>query len=908
MRPPALPRARTRPRPLLLFAAGLLAASAAGPLASVPAVAGTLSVNLVSSYEWREVSDGFTVIHLAGEVINNDAADAGLVRVTYNLFDTPTHVHGTESFLIGDQTGADTLASGERSPYRDDFARPSWYHHAQWVAVTATLADSPPDHNLAVAPHACADVADSEHICGTVRNLNATSVDQVRVIVSFKAGTTPNSTTVDAERMSLQNNGTSTLSGAGVAGDRADFEIVRGFGAPAYSSIAYLAESLTTAPGTPTDVMASGGRGSATVHWTPPASGGRPITGYSVTSTPGHVVTAASASATSTVVQGLTNGTSYTFTVSASNAVGTGHASLPSNPVVPATVPGSPTGVTANPGRQSATISWSAPASNGGSAIASYTVTSHPEGKTATTANGGTTSAIVSGLLGNQTYTFTVTATNAVGTSDPSVQSPAIFVLGPPGPPPPGPPSGVTAVAGSGYATVSWSAPAPNGSNPVTGYTVTSSTGTVVEAGPTATSAIVAGLGNGAYSFTVQAASVDGSGPSSAASSLVVVTNAGGQFHPLTPARILDTRTTNSPIAEGLTRDVPILGEGGVPNQDVAAVVLNVTVTEPTASSFLTIYPTGAQGVPTASNLNFLAGQSIPNLVVATLGTGGRVSIFNHSGTVQVIFDVQGWISTPQAAAGTDGLFRPLAPVRLMDTRSGQGGSSRLGGGQTANLQVAGTGGVPVNGASAVVLNVTAVNPSDSGYLAVLPGGPALTEPPPTSSVNFAAQQVIPNRVVVPLPANGQIRIFNFRGTVDVVVDVNGWFTDGSDTGAILGQFISAAPTRIIDTRDPSNDAGHAGPLGGNQTLSLPVSGGGKCPAGSSGAVLNVTVTDTSASSFLRVYPSDAAAQTSDLNWTAGTTIPNLVMVRLSQADGSVTIYNLTGAADVVADLNGCFN
>src|SRR5438445_5213237 len=137
--------------------------------------------------------------------------------------------------------------------------------------------------------------------------------------------------------ISLQNNGTSTLSAAGLAGDRADFEIVRGFGAPAYSSIAYLAESLTTAPGTPIDVMASGGRGSATVHWTPPASGGRPITGYSVTSTPGHVVTAASASATSTVVQGLTNGT-YTLTVSASNAVGTGHASLPSNAVVPATV------------------------------------------------------------------------------------------------------------------------------------------------------------------------------------------------------------------------------------------------------------------------------------------------------------------------------------------------------------------------------------------------------------------------------------------------------------------------------------------------------------------------------------------------------------------------------------------
>ena len=118
-----------------------------------------------------------------------------------------------------------------------------------------------------------------------------------------------------------------------------------------------------------------------------------------------------------------------------------------------------------------------------------------------------------------------------------------------------------------------------------------------------------------------------------------------GGFHPLAPARILDSRDGTGGFSSAwgpwTTRPVTVAGRGGVP-ADAKAVVLNVTVTDTTAPLYLTVWPAG-QPQPTASNLNWPAGDTRPNLVVAKLGAGGAISVFNLLGSTDVIADVQGW-------------------------------------------------------------------------------------------------------------------------------------------------------------------------------------------------------------------------------------------------------------------------
>ena len=279
-----------------------------------------------------------------------------------------------------------------------------------------------------------------------------------------------------------------------------------------------------TAPSTPyapTQVTAVGNvNQSVTVSWTVPASSGSPITGYQVTPSPacsgcaGLVVSGASTS--SATITGLTVGASYTFTVSATNALGTGPASLPSNSVIVPTTPGAPTGVfgTSFANSQSV-VSWTAPASTGGLPISTYNVTSSPGNKTCSTS---TVSCTVTGLTDGTSYTFTVTATNALGTGPASAASPAATPSTTPGAPTIG-----TATSGNGSATVNFTAPAANGGAPVTGYTVTSTPGGIT-ASCGSSPCVVTGLTNGtSYTFRVVATNGAGSGPSSSASNSVTL-------------------------------------------------------------------------------------------------------------------------------------------------------------------------------------------------------------------------------------------------------------------------------------------------------------------------------------------------------------------------------------------------
>ncbi|MEO5678193.1 MAG: hypothetical protein ABIS47_00830 [Acidimicrobiales bacterium] len=231
-------------------------------------------------------------------------------------------------------------------------------------------------------------------------------------------------------------------------------------------------------------------------------------------------------------------------------------------------------------------------------------------------------------------------------------------------------------------------------------------------------------------------------------------------YNPLKPVRILDTRS-GTPLAPGETRDLQVTGSNGIPG-DATAVVLNVTAVSPTTGGFLTVFPKG-DALPDTSNLNFAPGQTIPNLVVATVGTDGKISIFNATGSTQVLVDVQGWFPFLSEYAA-------LTPERILDTRSGVA----LGPGETRVLQVSGFGGVPdLIDAKAVVLNVTANQPTATSFLTVFPTG---VTRPGASNLNFVPGQTIANTVISKLGDGGQVSIYNASGTTQVLVDVQGFF------------------------------------------------------------------------------------------------------------------------------------
>ena len=250
-----------------------------------------------------------------------------------------------------------------------------------------------------------------------------------------------------------------------------------------------------------------------------------------------------------------------------------------------------------------------------------------------------------------------------------------------------------------------------------------------------------------------------------------------GTFGSLSPSRLLDTRTgvgaAKIAVAAGGTVHLQVNGSGGVPASGVSAVALNVTVTEPTKAGIMSVYGDG-DALPGTPNLNFVAAQTVPNLVIAAVGIDGKVAFHNGSGgTVQLVADVSGYFRS--GAATVAGAFGSLSPSRLLDTRTGVGGAKiAVAAGGTVHLQVNGSGGVPASGVSAVVLNVTVKAPTKAGSMSVYGDGDAV---PGTPNLNFVAAQMVQNLVIAPVGANGNVDLYNNSGgTVQLVADVSGYY------------------------------------------------------------------------------------------------------------------------------------
>jgi uncharacterized protein YkwD len=373
----------------------------------------------------------------------------------------------------------------------------------------------------------------------------------------------------------------------------------------------------------------------------------------------------------------------------------------------------------------------------------------------------------------------------------------------------------------------------------------------------------------------------------------------GGRFAPLSPARILDTRTGIGGLAAvgpDKSVDVQVTGQGGVPATGVAAVAMNVTVTQPSAEGFLTLYPAGT-GRPPTSNLNFAPGETVSDLVVVKVGANGRVTAYNWAGNAHVIADVAGWYS--ETGSGDAGRFEPVVPARIFDARSGLGGAVRIGPGATVDVQVAGRGGVPINGAQAAVLNLTVTGTTASSYVSAYPAG----EPRPNASnLNFSAGGTVANRAMVKLGAGGKVSLFNGAGSADLIIDVNGWYTDASVRGTV-GAFVPVAPSRILDTRISSG--GIVGLIGAGATPSVQVAGrGGVPPSGARAVVLNAVVTGPVTAGYITIFPAGVAQPVaSDVNFAAGDTQPNLVVVQLG-ASGWVNVFS-SATTHLIFDVAG---
>jgi murein DD-endopeptidase MepM/ murein hydrolase activator NlpD len=287
-----------------------------------------------------------------------------------------------------------------------------------------------------------------------------------------------------------------------------------------------------------------------------------------------------------------------------------------------------------------------------------------------------------------------------------------------------------------------------------------------VAAGVNAANLVVSGLGSdGALSVAIGDGYgdvlVDVVGWFDQASSLTLVT----------PERRYDSRAGVGRFAPRSARSIAVAPPVGSAAASADAALLNLAAVGPSDASFLTVYPSGAAR-PLASNLNMRAGEDVANLVIAKIGAGGRVDIYNDGGSTDVVVDVVGYLSS---GAG----FQPVVPNRVLDSRS----TKPFGAGEERVVRV----GAPES--SVAIVNLTATDATNDSFVTAWPSGLR----PMVSSVNPRIGGAVANVAFVPT-VGGEFRLFNSVASSHLVVDVAGFLPPSAG-------FHAVAPVRAFDSR-----------------------------------------------------------------------------------------------------------
>lgn len=375
------------------------------------------------------------------------------------------------------------------------------------------------------------------------------------------------------------------------------------------------------------------------------------------------------------------------------------------------------------------------------------------------------------------------------------------------------------------------------------------------------------------------------------------------RYVPVTPTRVLDTRTSlgghRGKAAAGERVLLPIVGSAAPVPAEATAVVFNLTVTEPEAAGFVSAYPDGGT-LPDTSSVNIeRPGQTIANLVTVGLGSGG-VRLYALPRT-HLIVDVAGYYVP--AVTATSGRLQVITPTRLLDTRADNPvrfGALPIGG--TVDLDVAGLGAIP-RSATAAVLNLTVTQTDAAGYVSATPQGAPLGA---VSNVNVSGRgETIANQAIVPMQ-DGWVTLYAAMGT-HVVVDLSGWFTGTASGSSGDGLFVPLPPARLLDSREPTLSPQPGIKPGVGAVFDVTTAGRRGIPtSGVSAVAVNATVTAASAPGFFTLFGAGLGRPgVSNLNTIrTGQTVPNHAIVAVSTL--GLSFYSATGA-HLIVDVNGYF-